>query len=84
MPRPSQPEPVYRAKDSFVFPDPGGVPLVIQKGELKAGNDYAVRNRPDMFEPVTSVVEAATAEPGQVRSTPIPRKETTDAAPASP
>lgn len=75
MPRPSTPQapgPVFRAKDSFAFTDPGGVLRVITKGELLAPNDVAVKVHRELVEPVTSVVEQATAAPGEVRATPIP------------
>ena len=79
MPRQQQPGPIFRAKDSFAFTDPGGGLRVIHKGELLASNDYAVKVHRELVEPVTAAVEAATHGPGEVRSVSIPLEENIDA-----
>jgi len=64
-----QPREVYQARAAFVTAVDGKRRMV-RAGELVGEGDPVLEGRGEMFEPVSEVVERATAAPGERRSVP--------------
>jgi len=63
---------VLRCTTPFAVQE-GVVPRVLRAGDLVDEKDPAVKGRENMFEPVETTVERATAAPGERRSLSTPK-----------
>ncbi|MGE2733843.1 hypothetical protein [Mycolicibacterium vaccae] len=62
---------ILKARESFAYTDPQGLPQIVRAGDLLSSDDPALKGRDHLFEPVAvkppTVVEDASAEPGRSR-----------------
>jgi hypothetical protein len=61
-------ETAYRIRETFMVPDPDtGMPRILQVGEYLPASDYLIKTHRHLLEPISEVVEQATANPGEKR-----------------
>jgi hypothetical protein len=66
-------ETTYRIRESFMVPDGDtGMPRVLQAGDFLPASDPLAKTHRHLLEPLSEVVEQATAAPGEKRDVDYP------------